>query len=630
MSSIEHKVNDESATSLVAELAPKRSLEHAWQQFAQGQSVEEFCQIWLAIQCHAIGGVSDGVVVLQKPGTAVLVPVAFYPDSTADRSRLAQVTERALKEGQGVVVGAPASDASGTGAAHCQIAFPIRIDDEVRAVVGVDLKTRPEPQLRTAMRDLQWGSGWIEALIRRQADPQEAARLRLRLALDLVATFLEHRGLTDGGSAFVTELATRLGCDRVTLGILEDDQVRIRAVSHSGQFDRRASLLRAVELAMEEAIDQRQRVVYPQPADSPPVVSIAHAQLVHESGAGSAATFPLATNNLVLGALTFERAVGLSLDALSVEVCEAVAALSGPIVELKQAAERGLLAHIYDLAKDLWERVVGPQNAGTKLVMAATGAAALFLGFATGDYRVSAESIVEGQVQRVISAPMNGFIKEAKRRAGDTVRQGELIGRFDDRDLKLERVKLLGQTAQYGKQYREAMATHNRAPAAIVIAQLEQVQAQLALVEEQLARTEMVAPFDGLIVSGDLSQKLGSPVERGQVLFEVAPLDGFRIALHVDERDFADVSIGQRGELAVTSIPDARFAFVVTRITAVNVAKEGRNTFRVDASLDGNPGSLRPGMEGVGKIHIDERKLAWIWTHSLTDWVRLWLWSVLP
>jgi hypothetical protein len=35
-------------------------------------------------------------------------------------------------------------------------------------------------------------------------------------------------------------------------------------------------------------------------------------------------------------------------------------------------------------------------------------------------------------------------------------------------------------------------------------------------------------------------------------------------------------------------------------------------------------------MEGVGKIEIDDRKLVWIWTHSLVDRARLWLWSALP
>ena len=32
-------------------------------------------------------------------------------------------------------------------------------------------------------------------------------------------------------------------------------------------------------------------------------------------------------------------------------------------------------------------------------------------------------------------------------------------------------------------------------------------------------------------------------------------------------------------------------------------------------------------MTGVGKIHVEERRLVWIWTRSFTDWLRLKLWS---
>jgi hypothetical protein len=35
-------------------------------------------------------------------------------------------------------------------------------------------------------------------------------------------------------------------------------------------------------------------------------------------------------------------------------------------------------------------------------------------------------------------------------------------------------------------------------------------------------------------------------------------------------------------------------------------------------------------MEGVAKVHIDERRLVWIWTHGLTEWLQLTLWSWLP
>jgi RND family efflux transporter MFP subunit len=360
------------------------------------------------------------------------------------------------------------------------------------------------------------------------------------------------------------------------------------------------------------------------------VVAKSHEILMREADAGAVASFPLESSGRVVGALTVERAAGLQIDAPTLELTEAVAAICGPIVALKFAGDRSLAAHGRDAAISLWKKLVGPRHPVLKLAVAGTAAAVLFLAVATGTYRVSADGAVEGEVQRAISAPIAGFVKEAPRRAGDTVRKGEVIGRFDDRELRLERVRLLSQQAQYGKQFREAMANHNRPQAAIVTAQLEQVEAQLALVDEQLARIEMVAPFDGVIVSGDLSQRLGAPVERGQVLFEIAPLGNFRIALHVEEHDFADVAPGQRGELAVASMPHQRFAFTVTKITAVNNVKDGRNRFRVEARLDAQPERLRPGMEGVGKIEVDERRLAWIWTHGLLDRIRLWFWSSLP
>jgi RND family efflux transporter MFP subunit len=621
MSSAEHEIR------AVADLSARRTREQAWRQFAQARSAEDYCSSWLALQCHAIGAVSDAVVVLQKPGTSVLVPVAFFPDPPTDRGRLAQVTERALKEGQGVVLRLDAVNDDGQ---RCQLGHPVQLDGEVRGVVGLELEPRADGQVRTAMRELQWGSGWLEVLLRRHADPQEAARLQLKLALDLVSALLEQEGLTDGGTAFVTELATRLGCDRAALGVFKSGRVRIRAVSHSGQFDRRANLLRLAEQAMEEAIDQRARIAHPALEATEALVCRAHEELVRESGAGAAVSFPLESSDRLVGALTLERPAGHAFDAPSLELCEAVAAVCGPIVALKLEAERGLAAHTRDAIIALWKKLVGPRHPGLKLAAAGTLLAAVFFAVATGTFRVSADSTVEGEVQRAITAPMQGFVKEAGKRAGDAVKSGETIGRFDDRELKLERVRLASQHAQYGKQYREAMANHNRAQAAIAIAQMEQAAAQLALVDEQLARVEMVAPFDGVIVSGDLSQKLGAPVERGQVLFEIAPLGRFRIALHVDEHDFAEVSPGQRGELAVSSIPHQRFPFTVTKITAVNQAKDGRNRFRVEARLDDEPGRLRPGMEGVGKIDVDDRKLVWIWTRSLVDRIRLWFWANLP
>jgi hypothetical protein len=65
-------------------------------------------------------------------------------------------------------------------------------------------------------------------------------------------------------------------------------------------------------------------------------------------------------------------------------------------------------------------------------------------------------------------------------------------------------------------------------------------------------------------------------------------------------------------------------------VTPVSTSEDGRNYFRVEAKMDRGAERLRPGMEGVGKIEVGERRLIWIWTRSLTDWLRLQLWSWLP
>jgi len=68
----------------------------------------------------------------------------------------------------------------------------------------------------------------------------------------------------------------------------------------------------------------------------------------------------------------------------------------------------------------------------------------------------------------------------------------------------------------------------------------------------------------------------------------------------------------------------------VEKITPVSTAREGRNYFRVEARLDRMPDRLRPGLEGIGKIEVDRRRLVWIWLRPVVDWVRLTLWTWLP
>jgi RND family efflux transporter MFP subunit len=256
--------------------------------------------------------------------------------------------------------------------------------------------------------------------------------------------------------------------------------------------------------------------------------------------------------------------------------------------------------------------------------------AAAFLILASGKYRVTADAILEGTVQRMIVAPIAGYIDEVPVRAGDIVEQGQLLCRLDDKDLELERVKWSSEKQKLEREYRQAMAEHDSSGVTILKSQLDQAVARLTLAEENLSRTRVTSPMTGVIIAGDLSQSLGAPVERGDTLFEIAPLDSYRVMLEVDERDVQQLSPGQSGRLALVGLPNQHLEFAIERITPIATTAEGRNFFTVEAQLELHPELLRPGMKGIGKIDIGTRKLAWIWSHRLIEWFRLWTWTWTP
>jgi multidrug efflux pump subunit AcrA (membrane-fusion protein) len=332
----------------------------------------------------------------------------------------------------------------------------------------------------------------------------------------------------------------------------------------------------------------------------------------------------------VLGALTLEYPANRSPDPEHITLGQQVAALLGPILDAKRREERWIVRKVWDALRTQASELFTPDHPGRKLVAGAAATLVLILTLVPASYRISAPARLEGTVQRAVVAATDGYIAESRTRAGDVVKQGEVLGALDDTELKLERRKWLGRRAQVAKQYRAALASHDRAQVNIVLAQLAQADAEVALLDEQLLRTQLVAPFDGIVARGDLSQSLGSPVERGEVLFEVAPLDRYRIILEVDERKISDVELGQPGELTLSAIPGESLPLRVERITPVATPEDARNFFRVEAGLKKAPKRLRPGMEGVGKIEVGRRSLLWIWTHSLVDWFRLWAWKRLP
>jgi len=100
--------------------------------------------------------------------------------------------------------------------------------------------------------------------------------------------------------------------------------------------------------------------------------------------------------------------------------------------------------------------------------------------------------------------------------------------------------------------------------------------------------------------------------------------------VQVDERDVRYVAIGQSSAVAFAGVPWTPLRMILSKITPVTVAEDGRNFFRIEARLTESAPHLRPGMEGVAKIETGQRSLVWIWTRAIVEWLRLVAWKYMP
>ena len=154
-----------------------------------------------------------------------------------------------------------------------------------------------------------------------------------------------------------------------------------------------------------------------------------------------------------------------------------------------------------------------------------------------------------------------------------------------------------------------------------------QEDAKLSITRHRLSLTEIKAPFDGIVVEGDLRERLFSPVQAGENLFKIVQIKDLLGGLQVDERDISYLAEGQVGQLAFASRPQDRFEVVIDSFEPFSEVREEGNIFNLRVKLLGDAQDWwRPGMSGVCKINVGQASVLWILTHRTIETIRLWLW----
>lgn len=243
------------------------------------------------------------------------------------------------------------------------------------------------------------------------------------------------------------------------------------------------------------------------------------------------------------------------------------------------------------------------------------------------NFAVSAAGEISPAEQVSVRPEINGRIELLPVDVGDRVRKGDLLFALDDKELQqqkaaaltsIERAQLELDQAKRNYQRSEELFAENliskelyeNAKTTYDLAKnsLERAQRELALIEERLTKTKVVAPFDCTVLTRPVS--IGQAVSgsggfnSGTEVLTIADLNSMVINAHINQADVPRLQVNQVVEVAVEAVPGLTVTGVVERIAPQATIKNNIKGFAARVLLKNVDPRVRPGMTANIKIPV--------------------------
>lgn len=183
---------------------------------------------------------------------------------------------------------------------------------------------------------------------------------------------------------------------------------------------------------------------------------------------------------------------------------------------------------------------------------------------------------------------------------------------LEDTRTQLQRARNLASRNLLAQVDLDAAEVSERAAAAQVKsaeAQVVQAQASLTQAEADLARTVILSPIDGIVISRDVDEgQTVSASAQAPTLYQLAAdLDRMRLNASVDESDIGRLRPGQPATFQVDAFPERDFTGTVSQVRLQPRVDQGVVTYAVLVEVTNPDLKLRPGMTANVTIEVARR-----------------------
>lgn len=224
-----------------------------------------------------------------------------------------------------------------------------------------------------------------------------------------------------------------------------------------------------------------------------------------------------------------------------------------------------------------------------------------------------------------IKPELDGIIQTINCTEGQPVRKGHLLFVIDDdklmrereartEELKAARARLKNAERIFKRKtklFRQQVISEDEWDEAetnldTMQADVNRIEAEIALIDEQLKDTMIRAPFAGVL--SEILVDPGDYVAKGDTLVTLYNLDSIEFASRIPDRYMERVKNGQEAEIRIGAYPDFRFYGEVTFVSPV--VDEFTRDFLVKVTISTHQHPLKPGAFGKMTIILGEQERA--------------------
>lgn len=240
-------------------------------------------------------------------------------------------------------------------------------------------------------------------------------------------------------------------------------------------------------------------------------------------------------------------------------------------------------------------------------------------------YPVAATVSVETLSGRYVAVPFNARLLEVQVKPGQQVSAGQPLLQLDGRPLRIELETLETELQQAVKEHNAALASRRIADAQQAMLEQKKKQRNIDLVNDRLQRLSVTSPIDGVVLCSDLKRLVGSPLELGQTLIEVAAMDAVAVELEIPEYEIGFISKGMDTRIKIDALGGQSLHLPLDEIYPAAELRNDQNVFVGRVEVANQDGKLRPGMKGKAVAYGPIRPWIWSWVRGAVERM---LWTI--